>query len=114
VSAPEILSELHRCGVHLEALNGELRYRARKGALTPELRQAMALHKADLIKLLATPQRNPPTTGYGLCPGQQNCAGCYAIPGGRFIHPPKISEEWQARLTRRQPKKGNAIQLHGC
>jgi hypothetical protein len=71
VSTTEILSELQRRGVHLEALNGELRYRARKGALTPELRQAMALHKADLIRLLPTTQQATPTTGYGLCPGAE-------------------------------------------
>lgn len=110
MSATEILSEIHRRGIHLEAQNGQLRYRARKGALTPELRQAIAHHKADLISILARTHGQASPTGHGLCPGPQKCAGCYAIPGGRFIHPPRVSEEWKAWLNQWHPGRGERTQ----
>ena len=38
-----------------------------------------------------TPERS--ATGYGLCPGQEKCGGCYSVGvidgRERFIHPPK-------------------------
>lgn len=50
-----MLSELHARGVVLIPEGSALRYLAPKGALTPELRQALIVHKPDLIRLLSTP-----------------------------------------------------------
>jgi pyochelin synthetase len=52
VNAPELLAELQGRGMRLEAIGGRLRYDAPKGALTPELRRAMAEHKAELLGLV--------------------------------------------------------------
>jgi hypothetical protein len=55
VSAAELLAELESCGVVLEVAGDRLRFDAPKGALTPELRKAMAQQKAELMALLAPP-----------------------------------------------------------
>lgn len=52
MNAAELLSELERRGVALEAAGDRLRFDAPRGALTPELRTAMAEHKAELLGLL--------------------------------------------------------------
>ena len=52
MNAAELLAELNRRGVALEAVGDRLRYDAPKGALTPELRAAMAEHKAELLELI--------------------------------------------------------------
>ena len=105
VTATQILSELERRGVRLEVTGDKLRWRP-KEALTPDLVKALKQWKAEIIATLT----GSATTGFGQCPGPQKCGGCYSIPGGRFIHPPKVSEEWKAWLTKWQPKKGNPIQ----
>jgi hypothetical protein len=48
-------------------------------------------------------------TGFGThCPGPAYCGGCYlvgVIDGReRFIHPPKVSQEWTAWLQKWEPK----------
>jgi hypothetical protein len=53
VIAFEVLTELRDRGVELTVVDGELRYRAPRGVLTPELRDALARHKAELLALLA-------------------------------------------------------------
>ena len=52
MNATELLAELHSRGVVLEAAGERLRYDAPKGALTPELRAALAEHKAELLELV--------------------------------------------------------------
>ncbi|MCC5666990.1 amino acid adenylation domain-containing protein [Nostoc sp. CHAB 5784] len=48
----QFLAELAQRGVKLWVEDGQLRYRAPKGVLTPELRDDLALHKAEVVKLL--------------------------------------------------------------
>ena len=105
-----ILAEIQKRGIRIEADGDLIRYEAPKGSLTPELREAMARHKADLISLLARTHGQASPTGHGLCPGPQKCAACYAIPGGRYMHPPKPTQDWLDWLAKWQPKEGNAIQ----
>ena len=54
----QLLAELAGRGVKLWAEDGQLRYRAPKGALTPELRDELALHKAEVIKWLHNSNAN--------------------------------------------------------
>lgn len=51
--ALEVLSELRHRGVELFVAEGALRYRAPRGVLTPELRAALSVHKAELVAMLA-------------------------------------------------------------
>lgn len=51
MTATELLSELQQKGIRLEARGDRLRY-APASAVTPELREALATHKAQLISLL--------------------------------------------------------------
>jgi len=48
----ELLTELSRQGVQLWTEDDQLRVRAPKGVLTPELRSLLSGHKADLLRLL--------------------------------------------------------------
>ena len=52
MTADETLAELHRRGVILEPNGDRLRYRAPQGALTPELREAMAEHKGEILSTI--------------------------------------------------------------
>lgn len=53
MTAGELLEELRRRGATVTTEGGELHIVAPKGALTPELRQALAGHKPELLVLLA-------------------------------------------------------------
>jgi thioesterase domain-containing protein len=54
MSAGALLSELRRRDIQLAAVGSELRCSAPAGALTPELREQLRRHKADLLALLAS------------------------------------------------------------
>ena len=48
-----LLKEIEESGVVLSVVDGKLRYRAPKGALTPELREYISDHKRGLLECLA-------------------------------------------------------------
>jgi hypothetical protein len=54
VTPAAILNELQTRGVVLSVEGGALRYRAPKGAITPELRQALVENKRDIVTALAS------------------------------------------------------------
>ncbi len=56
MNASALLSELRRRDIQLRAEGSELRCSAPPGALTPELRERLREHKADLLALLASAQ----------------------------------------------------------
>ena len=58
---PAFLQELEQHGVRLEAENGQLRYWAKPGALTPELRAGIAARKAELLQHLREQERTQST-----------------------------------------------------
>ncbi len=49
MTTDELLTELRRCKIGLSVDSGKLRFRAPAGALTPELRGAIAGHRAEII-----------------------------------------------------------------
>lgn len=51
MTANDLLSELRRRGIELVAAGDRLRYRP-KDAVTPELREAILAHKAEIMRLL--------------------------------------------------------------
>ena len=53
MSATALLAALRQHGVELATVGDRLRYRGPRTALTPEVRRAIADHKADLLLLLA-------------------------------------------------------------
>jgi len=53
VTVSTLLAELDQAGIVLHVEAGRLAYRAPAGALTPELREQVAAHKAALLELLA-------------------------------------------------------------
>ena len=106
MTATEILGELERRGVSLEMAGDKLRFRP-KEALTPDLIEALRQRKDEILAAL---QAKQPATGLGLCPGPEKCAGCYPIPGGRYIHPPKASPEWKDWFRKWEPKGDERLQ----
>ena len=52
MTATEILAELHQRGVMLEPNGDRLRYSGPKGALTSELREAIAENRTEIIAVL--------------------------------------------------------------
>lgn len=57
MSAAKLLAELKERGISLEANGDRLKVNAPKGAVTPELREALSEQKAELLTLL----RSEPT-----------------------------------------------------
>lgn len=53
MTASELIAELSALGVRVKAEDGQLRVRAPKGAVTPALKEQLALHKPELIALLS-------------------------------------------------------------
>ncbi len=60
------------------------------GAQSPALPENPAVHQAEGQDLQAP------------C-GSHHCAGCYEIEPGKWIHPPKSSQEWLEWLARTRP-----------
>lgn len=54
-AAYQLVAELHRRGVALAVVGDRLRATAPPGALTPDLRAALAEHKADVLRMLGAP-----------------------------------------------------------
>lgn len=52
MGAPEVLAELTRRGVEVAVVGDRIRFRP-QSAVTPDLRAALAEHKADLIRILS-------------------------------------------------------------
>jgi len=62
VNSAELLAELSRRGIELRSSGDELRYRAAKGTLTPELRATISVLKSELLAIL-------PAQGLCICCG---------------------------------------------
>lgn len=70
----ELISGLRESGVHLAGESDKLRYRAPKGVLTEELKQRLAIQKAEIIKLLQAESSEGPPYPDGL--GRVKCFYC--------------------------------------
>jgi len=57
VNSAELLAELSRRGIELRAFGDELRYRAAKRTLTPELRATITVLKSELLAILPAHDR---------------------------------------------------------
>ena len=57
MSASALLMELSACGVHLQAVDNQLKWTAPKGAFTPAMLAETKLHKAELLELLTLEAR---------------------------------------------------------
>lgn len=53
MNAEKVLKECRSKGVTLEAVNGQILYRAPKGVMTEELKKRVKEHKQDLISFLS-------------------------------------------------------------
>jgi len=53
MTAPQLLDELGRLGVHLDIVGGRIAYKAPKGALTPQLKQMIDGRRTELVLLLS-------------------------------------------------------------
>jgi hypothetical protein len=54
VTAIELLQALRSAGAGVAVVGSDLKIRAPKGAVTPELREAIVAHKSELVKMLST------------------------------------------------------------
>lgn len=82
MTAPDLLATLRALGVSVEAVEDRLRIDAPPGAITLELRSALAEQKAALLTLLRHPARPRPL--------HLLCAGCK----GYFMHEPATFCYW--------------------
>src|SRR5437763_16696742 len=59
MNAVDLVLELYQRDISLKVEEEHLRYRAKVGRLTPELKEAMLKHKTALVKLLSAPPPCP-------------------------------------------------------
>jgi TubC N-terminal docking domain len=67
MSGSLLLEALRAHGVSVTAVADRLRVEAPRGVLTPEVREQLALHKAELLSLLATARPEPSAPPRGVC-----------------------------------------------
>ena len=94
MSVAAILEEAKRRGIVLEIDGLDIRYRAPKGRLTPELVEAMRRHKAELLQALQVPARvrgqdavvpSAQAETCWHCHGEKTCqCAVYAVPAPRM------------------------------
>lgn len=117
-SIEEIFAALHEAGIRLWLDGGELRFRAPKGALTPELREAVRARREEIIAALSATDgveipRVAEQAHYELSHAQkrlwilgqmQELGGAYNIPLHQYLEGPLNAaalEEALARLVAR-------------
>lgn len=85
MTAAALLAELRRRGVELWAEGDRLGYRAPRGALTPELREAVAARKGELLELLrGGPARPAPAQEPGAAQGGPEPQAPLEVEGHRI------------------------------
>jgi hypothetical protein len=99
MTAPELLAALTALGATVQAVEDRLRIEAPPGALTPELRSALAEQKPALLTLLSRPPRVRPL--------HLLCAGCQSY----FMHEPATFCYWCRSKRDRRPA---GEPCHGC
>jgi hypothetical protein len=57
MTMPELLTTVRAAGIHLKARGSRLHVDAPRGVITPELRDALARHKAEILTALAPSRR---------------------------------------------------------
>jgi hypothetical protein len=70
VTLPDLQSCLVRLGVTLSARGDKLHFKAPAGALTPQIKDALAFHKAALMGLLTPAEAAPPAPPSGPPPAE--------------------------------------------
>ena len=105
MTATEIIRDLQSRGVELRAEGDRLRFRP-KEAVTPDLIKILKQHKAEIIAAVAGDK----LSGFGLCPGPEQCGGSYPVSGGLRIHPLMCSQDWLDWLDRWSPHGEDQIQ----
>jgi len=83
MSAAELLTKLATHGITLEIDGGTLRYHAVEGALTPELRERIKAHQAELLTYLTKDAANTIADPVGPCPGGSNASDSPTPAEGR-------------------------------
>jgi hypothetical protein len=83
MTATDLLADLQQRGVELKADGERLLYRP-KDALTSELHQALARHKAELLALLSQPPPPSPSTWKRIT---------FILPGDTRL--PLIHDQWR-------------------
>jgi len=68
----QLLSQISSRGIKLSVTGDELKIRATKGALTPEIRETIVQNKAELLKLLQQQNNNQSANFLPLVPVQRN------------------------------------------
>ena len=91
MTASELLATLTALGATVRAVEDRLRIEAPSGALTPELRSALAEQKPALLALVRDPPRVRPL--------QLLCVGCQ----GYFMHEPATFCYWCRAKRDRRP-----------
>ena len=101
MTAAELLANLRGRGIRLEAVDGRLRYAAPNGALTADLRAAVADARDELLRLLTPPPpaRACPDCGTAAVPHERRCGPCLA----RWRATPV---PWCAAIDCRRPQSG--------
>jgi tubulysin polyketide synthase-like protein len=105
----EILTELSRRGVAIQAEGQNLRLRP-KSAVDEKLLARVREHKPELLAMLSARPSTPLQAAQAPPCGSKDCAGCYDLEPGRRVHPPKPSQEWLEWLARWQKPKGQRVQ----
>ena len=115
MTATELLDSLRQRGIELATAGDRLRYRP-ASAVTPELADAMKRHKAELLKLVATPgdwQLGDPID-WDSEPDPVDCLECnmfdcwWDMTGRRRClphDPPTESRRWLATCERIRAKR---------
>ena len=62
MTSAELLTETQRLGITLAVKGDRLHITAPKGSLTSGIREALTQHKAELLQVLTSPERSPPST----------------------------------------------------
>src|SRR5436853_4537217 len=94
MTARELLTQLKEKSIDVKANGDRLVIDAPKGTVTPELRAALAEHKADLMKILNTPAVEEPLSPVKIAtPVAEAAAETRPISRAREVATSSIEEE---------------------
>lgn len=101
VTASVLLADLRHRGIAVAVEHGELVLRARKGALTPEIKAAVAAGKRELLELVRSEADGVDADDHAGDPVAEVAAAGPGLPGGRATDDHRPGERADARVEER-------------
>lgn len=109
----QILSEIQKKGVILEAKGDQLIYRAPKGIMTPILKSTIKKYKAEILDLIKKEKVLSPSGQFKQLTNRSTPRSCYACKSSKWWRRKELKGRWICVQCHPPINVGNDIEYKG-